>query len=287
MRFALIGCGKIGKVHADSIAAHPRAELAWACHPRKQAADGFASEYGARASTDIAAALVTRTSMRFCRLTNPNARRHDHPRCSRRQGGAARETYRRRPLTCRRLLGANQGREPNGSRIGPADAYYLSLDDPRRGATRGACEQQIGHLDRSFVPEARAWCAASTERQISPRTRNQSEGGSGRPAACPHPTSSLSEGQGWRSSWPGLCVVMLRLARREGACSGTMTRFSAPTRRPGAAGTTPPAARASPGAHTAPPAARTQHPHRAPCAPVRAPTRSGLDPQNSRMVILI
>ena len=57
VRFALIGCGKIGKVHADSIAAHPRAELAWACHPRKQAADKFAqrvrcqSEHGHRRCT--------------------------------------------------------------------------------------------------------------------------------------------------------------------------------------------------------------------------------------------
>jgi len=58
MRFALIGCGKIGKVHADSIAAHPRAELAWACHPREQAARTFAAEYGAKASTDVDTVLA-------------------------------------------------------------------------------------------------------------------------------------------------------------------------------------------------------------------------------------
>ena len=58
MRFALIGCGKIGKVHADSIAAHPRAELAWACHPREQAARTFAAEYGAEASADVDAVLA-------------------------------------------------------------------------------------------------------------------------------------------------------------------------------------------------------------------------------------
>ncbi len=28
VRFALFGCGRIGRVHADSIAVHPRAELA-------------------------------------------------------------------------------------------------------------------------------------------------------------------------------------------------------------------------------------------------------------------
>ena len=58
VRLALIGCGKIGKVHADSIAAHPRAELAWACHPREQAARVFAREYGANASTDVDAVLA-------------------------------------------------------------------------------------------------------------------------------------------------------------------------------------------------------------------------------------
>ena len=36
VRFALIGCGKIGKVHADSIAAHPRAEPGCRWEPRKE-----------------------------------------------------------------------------------------------------------------------------------------------------------------------------------------------------------------------------------------------------------
>lgn len=58
VRFALLGCGRIGRVHADSIAAHPRAELAWACHPREQAARVFASDYGADASTDVDALLA-------------------------------------------------------------------------------------------------------------------------------------------------------------------------------------------------------------------------------------
>jgi myo-inositol 2-dehydrogenase/D-chiro-inositol 1-dehydrogenase len=58
MRFALFGCGRIGKVHADSIAAHPQAKLAWACHPREQAARVFASEYSADASTDVDAVLA-------------------------------------------------------------------------------------------------------------------------------------------------------------------------------------------------------------------------------------
>ena len=33
MRVALFGCGRIGTVHAESVAAHPRAELAWGLRP--------------------------------------------------------------------------------------------------------------------------------------------------------------------------------------------------------------------------------------------------------------
>lgn len=58
MRFALVGCGRIGKVHAESIVAHPRAELAWACHLREPVTRIFADEYGAKASTSVDAALA-------------------------------------------------------------------------------------------------------------------------------------------------------------------------------------------------------------------------------------
>jgi ubiquinone/menaquinone biosynthesis C-methylase UbiE len=47
---------------------------------------------------------------------------------------------------------------PIAQGIGPAGAYYLSLDDTHRVAVRDACEQQVGHLDSAFVLEARAWC---------------------------------------------------------------------------------------------------------------------------------
>jgi predicted dehydrogenase len=33
IRFGLFGCGRIGRVHADSIDVHPRAELAWVYDP--------------------------------------------------------------------------------------------------------------------------------------------------------------------------------------------------------------------------------------------------------------
>jgi predicted dehydrogenase len=43
MRVALFGCGRIGTVHAESVAEHPRAELAWVCDPMEAAAAEIAS----------------------------------------------------------------------------------------------------------------------------------------------------------------------------------------------------------------------------------------------------
>jgi myo-inositol 2-dehydrogenase/D-chiro-inositol 1-dehydrogenase len=47
VRFALLGCGRIGRVHAGAIAAHPRAELAACFDPDPQAAQEVASATGA------------------------------------------------------------------------------------------------------------------------------------------------------------------------------------------------------------------------------------------------
>ncbi|HET9562369.1 MAG TPA: inositol 2-dehydrogenase [Propionibacteriaceae bacterium] len=47
IRFGLFGCGRIGRVHADSIDVHPRAELAWVYDPIESAADEVAKRYGA------------------------------------------------------------------------------------------------------------------------------------------------------------------------------------------------------------------------------------------------
>ena len=46
IRFALLGCGRIGRVHADSIDVHPRAELAWVYDPIESAASEVAERYG-------------------------------------------------------------------------------------------------------------------------------------------------------------------------------------------------------------------------------------------------
>jgi myo-inositol 2-dehydrogenase / D-chiro-inositol 1-dehydrogenase len=46
IRFALFGCGRIGRVHADSIDVHPRAELAWVYDPIESAAEAVVKRYG-------------------------------------------------------------------------------------------------------------------------------------------------------------------------------------------------------------------------------------------------
>ena len=56
--FALFGCGRIGKVHAESIAAHPRAGLVWICDPAEAAARSLAGQYGASAGRDAEAVLA-------------------------------------------------------------------------------------------------------------------------------------------------------------------------------------------------------------------------------------
>ena len=48
LRIAVIGAGRIGHVHAKTIAAHPQAELALVCDPMGTAAEDLAALYGAR-----------------------------------------------------------------------------------------------------------------------------------------------------------------------------------------------------------------------------------------------
>jgi myo-inositol 2-dehydrogenase / D-chiro-inositol 1-dehydrogenase len=53
IRFSLFGCGRIGRVHADSIDVHPRAELAWVYDPIESAADEVAKQYGAATAPTV------------------------------------------------------------------------------------------------------------------------------------------------------------------------------------------------------------------------------------------
>jgi len=52
-RVALFGAGRIGQVHARSIAAHQDAQLAWVCDPVVPAAKAVAEQYGGRAASDV------------------------------------------------------------------------------------------------------------------------------------------------------------------------------------------------------------------------------------------
>jgi myo-inositol 2-dehydrogenase / D-chiro-inositol 1-dehydrogenase len=53
IRFALLGCGRIGRVHADSIDVHLRAELAWVYDPIESAAHEVAKRYGAATAPSV------------------------------------------------------------------------------------------------------------------------------------------------------------------------------------------------------------------------------------------
>ena len=56
-KIALFGAGRIGRMHADIIAAHPKATLAYVYDAVDAAASEVANRHGARAVPDIAAAL--------------------------------------------------------------------------------------------------------------------------------------------------------------------------------------------------------------------------------------
>ncbi|GAA1079762.1 inositol 2-dehydrogenase [Tsukamurella spumae] len=57
MRIAVLGCGRIGRVHADSVAASARAELAWVFDPVESSAREVGERYGAAWATDVETVL--------------------------------------------------------------------------------------------------------------------------------------------------------------------------------------------------------------------------------------
>jgi myo-inositol 2-dehydrogenase/D-chiro-inositol 1-dehydrogenase len=58
VRFALFGCGRIGTMHADNVAAHPGAELAWAFDVNRSAAEAVAGRHGCRVAATVDEALA-------------------------------------------------------------------------------------------------------------------------------------------------------------------------------------------------------------------------------------
>src|SRR3954453_17082742 len=53
MRTALIGCGKVGQIHAAALRDLPESEFVAACDPQRERAEAFASLHGTRPYTDV------------------------------------------------------------------------------------------------------------------------------------------------------------------------------------------------------------------------------------------
>ena len=65
LRMALLGAGRIGQVHARSIAEHSDAQLSWVCDPIEEAASTLAGTYGLvdDLAVLIASATATHTDL--------------------------------------------------------------------------------------------------------------------------------------------------------------------------------------------------------------------------------
>ena len=97
IRFAVLGCGRIGRMHARNIAAHPRAELVSVYDVAGKAAEDTAAELGAKVAGSVDEALADgRGRCRVHRLLDRHPCRPAHPRRQGRQGGPVREADRPR-----------------------------------------------------------------------------------------------------------------------------------------------------------------------------------------------
>src|SRR5437870_4134392 len=57
VRTALVGCGKVGQIHAQALATLPESELVGVCDVDAARASAFAARYGGRPYTDVATML--------------------------------------------------------------------------------------------------------------------------------------------------------------------------------------------------------------------------------------
>ena len=58
LRFALFGCGRIGRMHADNLVAHPKAELAWVYDVVEAAAAEVGAKHAAKVANTVDEALA-------------------------------------------------------------------------------------------------------------------------------------------------------------------------------------------------------------------------------------
>ncbi len=122
MRFAIIGAGRIGAVHARSVAAHPEAQLVLVCDPVGDAAATLAAAHGARWTKDVDDGLRGGRRRRGDRrLADPVPRRPDHRRRRGGQGRAGREARRPRSGPRRRVsCGGRRPRRSGHARVQPS-----------------------------------------------------------------------------------------------------------------------------------------------------------------------
>jgi len=53
LRTALIGCGKVGQIHAAALRSLPESDFVAACDPQRERAEAFASLHGTSAYADV------------------------------------------------------------------------------------------------------------------------------------------------------------------------------------------------------------------------------------------
>ena len=58
LRTALIGCGKVGRIHASALRELPESEFVAACDPQRERAEAFAALHGTRAYADVGTMLA-------------------------------------------------------------------------------------------------------------------------------------------------------------------------------------------------------------------------------------
>jgi UDP-N-acetyl-2-amino-2-deoxyglucuronate dehydrogenase len=57
IRTALVGCGKVGRTHAQALKSLPHSQFVAVCHPRRERAEAFARDFGVNAYSDLATML--------------------------------------------------------------------------------------------------------------------------------------------------------------------------------------------------------------------------------------
>ena len=69
LRTALIGCGKVGGIHAEALRSLPRSRLVAVCDPSPERAGAFASKYGGQAFADVFTMLEAAKPQVVCLCT--------------------------------------------------------------------------------------------------------------------------------------------------------------------------------------------------------------------------